>query len=194
MPTNSFEVLWEGHKIWKKSSLGSVVTELHNPKWTGQSMATANLKKSEEFVTNTTAASKYIPRRPRISINWNPTFQTSLHKISKVIFFRLTKFFFRNKNFFSKEQLLFSFLCIVKQKKFRSDPKIFENFHFWKLLQKKRLKGGISIYADFGPPRYALWCCGGICHELLTFFQIGCGHTVWLILFQKKMYLVTLST
>ena len=33
------------------------------------SMATVNLKKSEEFVTNTTAASKYMPRRPRISIN-----------------------------------------------------------------------------------------------------------------------------
>ena len=33
------------------------------------SMATANLNKSEDFVTNTTAASKYIPRRPRISIN-----------------------------------------------------------------------------------------------------------------------------
>ena len=30
-------------------------------------------------------------------------------------------------------------------------PFIFEN-----LLQKKRLKGGISIYADFGPPRYVL--------------------------------------
>ena len=36
---------------------------------TNHSMATANLNKSEEFVTNTTAASKYIPRRPRISIN-----------------------------------------------------------------------------------------------------------------------------
>ena len=33
------------------------------------SMATVNLKKIEELVTNTTAASKYIPRRPRISIN-----------------------------------------------------------------------------------------------------------------------------
>ena len=40
------------------------------------------------------------------------------------------------------------------------------------------LKGGISIDADSGPPRYVLWCCGGICHELLTFIQIGCGHTV----------------
>ena len=40
------------------------------------------------------------------------------------------------------------------------------------------LKGGISIDADSGPPRYVLWCSGGICHQLLTFFQIGCGHTV----------------
>ena len=99
---------------------------LHSTK---HSMATANLKKSEEFVTNTTAASKYIPRRPRISINWNPTFQTSLHKISKEIFFRLTKFFFRNKNFFSKEQLLFSFLCIVRQKKILEWSE-----KFWKFL------------------------------------------------------------
>ena len=40
------------------------------------------------------------------------------------------------------------------------------------------LKGGISIYADSWPPRYVLWCCGGICHKVLTFIQIGCGHTV----------------
>ena len=40
------------------------------------------------------------------------------------------------------------------------------------------LKGGISIDADSGPPRYVLWCCGGIYHQLLTFFQIGCDHTV----------------
>ena len=40
------------------------------------------------------------------------------------------------------------------------------------------LKGGISIDADSGPPRYVLWCCGGICHQVLIFFQIGCGHTV----------------
>ena len=59
---------------------------------TSHSMATANLKKCEDFVTNSTAASKYIPRRPRISMNWNPTFQTSLHKISKEFFFRLPKF------------------------------------------------------------------------------------------------------
>ena len=38
-------------------------------KLTNHSMATANLKKSEDFVTNTTAASKKIPRRPKISMN-----------------------------------------------------------------------------------------------------------------------------
>ena len=48
------------------------------------------------------------------------------------------------------DQLLFSFLCIVRQKIIRSDPKIFENLH---LLQKIGLNGGISIYADFGPPK-----------------------------------------
>ena len=38
-------------------------------------------------------------------------------KKEKEFFFRLPIFFFRNKKIFSKEQLLFSFLCIVKQKK-----------------------------------------------------------------------------
>ena len=38
----------------------------------GHSMASANLNKSEELVTNTTAASKNTHRRPRICINWNP--------------------------------------------------------------------------------------------------------------------------
>ena len=36
---------------------------------TDHSTAIAILKKSEAIVKNTTAASKYIPRRPRISIN-----------------------------------------------------------------------------------------------------------------------------
>ena len=38
-------------------------------------------------------------------------------KKEKEVFFRLPTFFFRNKKKFSKEQLLFSFLCIVKQTK-----------------------------------------------------------------------------
>ena len=74
---------------------------------------------------------------------------------------------------------MFSFLCIVEQKKNLERSEIFWKFFiFENLLHKKRLKGRISIYADFGPPRYVLWCCVGICHEVLTFFQIGCGHTV----------------
>ena len=40
------------------------------------------------------------------------------------------------------------------------------------------LKGGISNDADSGPLRYVLWCCGSICHQLLTFIQIGYGHAV----------------
>ena len=53
------------------------------------SMARVNLYKSEEMVTNTTAASKYIPKRSRICINRNPYFQTSLHKIIKNYFYEV---------------------------------------------------------------------------------------------------------
>ena len=38
-----------------------------------------NLNKSEKLVTNTTAASKYIPKRPRICIIGNPPFQTQIY-------------------------------------------------------------------------------------------------------------------
>ena len=67
--------------------------------------------------------------------------------------------------------------CKAK-KNFGAIRKILKIFIFENLLHKKCLKGGISIYADFGPPRYILWWCDGICHEVLTFFQIGSGHTV----------------
>ena len=56
--------------------------------------------------------------------------------------------------------------------KITSQKIAFENFMKW------GLKGGISIYADSGPPGYVLWCCIRICHQLLTFIQIGSGHTV----------------
>ena len=52
----------------------------------------------------------------------------NIENFSKEVFFRLTTFFFRNKKILSKKQLLFSFLSIVKQKKIRSDPNIFEFF------------------------------------------------------------------
>ena len=62
--------------------------------------------------------------------------------------------------------------CKAKKNSERSEK-------FWKFLflkiyfLKKHLKGGISIYADFGPPNYVLWCCVGICHEVLTFFRLA---------------------
>ena len=46
-------------------------------------MARANLNKNEWLVTNTTPQHQ---RRPRICINWNTPFQTSLHKILKNCF------------------------------------------------------------------------------------------------------------
>ena len=58
------------------------------------SMAIANLNKSEELVTNTTAASKNMPKRPRICINGNPPFQTSLHEFFKNCFLFTYLFFF----------------------------------------------------------------------------------------------------
>ena len=73
--------------------------------WSVHSMATANLNKSEEFVTNTTAASKYIPKG---------------QLISKCPFGVIVSTKIPTKKF------------VVT------------------------LKGGISIYADSGPPRYVL--------------------------------------
>ena len=44
-------------------------------------MARANLNKSKFFLTSTTTASKYIPKRPRICINWNSPFQTQIYLV-----------------------------------------------------------------------------------------------------------------
>ena len=51
-------------------------------------------------------------------------------------FFWTNNFFFHEHNILSKEQLLISFLCIVTQKKFQGDQKIFEKVFFLKLLSK----------------------------------------------------------
>ena len=60
-------------------------------------------------------------------------FRPHFIRFQKKFFFGLTIFFSGTKKKFSKKQLLFSFLCIEKQKKkIWSDPKFFENFHFWK--------------------------------------------------------------
>ena len=94
------------------------------------------------------------------------------------VFFRLTFFFQGQKIFFQGTTFVQFFMYCKAKKNFGVIRKILKIFIFENLLHKRRLKGGISIHADFGPPRYVLWCCGGICHEVLTFFQIGCGHTV----------------
>ena len=63
------------------------------------SMARANLNKSEWLLTNTTTASKYIHKRPKICINWNPPFQISLHNIFE-------NFFLWSKSYFSGRCLI----------------------------------------------------------------------------------------
>ena len=60
---------------------------------------------------------------------------------------------------------------IVKQDLLHKNT-VFENFMKW------GLKGGISIDADSGPPRYVLWSCSVIFHYFLTFVQNGYGRTV----------------
>ena len=68
----------------KVNIAGIIVPCLHSQSEWGEShsMATANLNKSEEFVTNTTTASNYIPRRPRISSNWNPPLSDLFYEVN----------------------------------------------------------------------------------------------------------------
>ena len=71
----------------------------------------------------------------------------------QLVFFRLTKLFFRNKKFLSKKQLLFSFLCIEKQKKKFGAIRNFLKFFVFQKTLSKGLKGGISIDAYSGPKK-----------------------------------------
>ena len=66
------------------------------------SMATANLKKSEDLMTNTTAASKYIPRRSKICVNWNPLFQTKIYLVKIPLNVKIVKQDLLNKKQFLK--------------------------------------------------------------------------------------------
>ena len=79
--------------------------------------------------------------------------------MKKKFFFRLTTFFFRNKKILFKTQRLFSFLCIEKQKKFRSDPKNFRIF-FLKIYFVKKVWKYLSrtphFYSDWLWP-YCVW-------------------------------------
>ena len=86
------------------------------------STAIAILNKSEEIVKNTTAASKYIPRRPRISINWNPPFQTQIYLVNSKKW-KISKIFDSLRNFFFALQYLKNWTKVVSWKK---------NFCYWK--------------------------------------------------------------
>ena len=66
------------------------------------SMAIANLNKSEELVTNTTTASKYIPKRPRICINLKPSFQTQIYLVKVPLNVNIVKQDLLNKKQFLK--------------------------------------------------------------------------------------------
>ena len=54
-------------------------------------MPRANLNKSVWLVTNTTTASKFIPKRTRICLNWNPPFQTQNYLIKVSINVKIVK-------------------------------------------------------------------------------------------------------
>ena len=82
----------------------------------------------------TITAWKLIPHRSKISMNWNPLHWDPIIKYFFKVFFRLTIFFFRNKKSLSKKQLLFSFLCIEKQKKILERSENFWKFLFLKII------------------------------------------------------------
>ena len=72
------------------------------------------------------------------------------------VFFRLRIFFSGTKIFFQGTTFVQFFMYCKAKKNFGAIRKILKIFIFDNLLHKKCLKGGISIYADFGPPRYVL--------------------------------------
>ena len=144
--TRPFDTSWLLYRLLKHRVTWNLFLSLVNI----HSMTRANLNKSEWLVTNTTAASNYIPKRPRICINWNPPFRPHFIKFSNPV------------SYISYEVNL------------ASQCSHLEVLYYANL----GLKGGISIYADSGSLMYVLWCCGSICHQPFTFIQIGFGHTV----------------
>ena len=116
-------------------------------------------KKSKDFSTSTTTASKYIPKRPRICINWNPPFQTQIYLVKVPLNVNIVK-----------QDLLYK-----KQ--------------FLKILLKWCLRGGISIDTDSGPLGYVLWCCGSRSQDFFYFYSNllwpFCASTGWCVFIQN---------
>ena len=66
------------------------------------SMARTNLNKSKKVLTSTTTVSKYIPKRPRIYINWNPPFQSQIYLVKTPLNVNIVKQDLLNKKRFLK--------------------------------------------------------------------------------------------
>ena len=65
-------------------------------------MARTNLNKSKKVLTSTTTVSKYILKRPRICINWNPPFQTQIYLVKVPLNVNIVKQDLLNKKQFLK--------------------------------------------------------------------------------------------
>ena len=114
--------------------------------FTDHSMDRVNLNKSKKVLTK---ASKYIPKRSRICINWNPPFQIQIYSVKLP----------QNVN-------------IVKQ-----DLHNHNKNSFWKFYEMRSERGDFNWY-KFWAFCYVLWCCGSRSQDFFTFIQIGSGHTV----------------
>ena len=71
-------------------------------KYRSHSMAKNNLNKGKKVLTSTTTASKYMPKRPRICINWNPPFQTQIYLVKVPLNVNIVKQDLLNKKQFLK--------------------------------------------------------------------------------------------
>ena len=90
---NLFQILSRFFKYFLKTSLCPYSIQKIGE---NHSMARANLNKSKKVLTSTTTGSKYIPKRPRISINWNPLFQTQIYLVKVPLNVNIVKQFFEN--------------------------------------------------------------------------------------------------
>ena len=102
-----FDSFYQGGKMrgkalgeWKPIHPNQISNELFFPKIHG--MARANLKKLNTYkLLLPHHQSKYIPKRHRICINWNPTFQTQIYLVKIPLDVNIVK-----QDLLNKKQLL----------------------------------------------------------------------------------------
>ena len=87
-----------------RSRLSGIGSQSHpwNKQTAYHSMVRANLNKSKKVLTSSTTASKYILKRPRICINWNPPFQTQIYLVKVPLNVNIVKQDLLNKKQFLK--------------------------------------------------------------------------------------------